>query len=80
MKLSEMSGKEIIDLKRGERLGVLGQADFEIDEKTGMIEAVIIPTVKWFGFRKQGEAVRVEWQDIKKIGTDMIIIDFERED
>ncbi|WLR52387.1 YlmC/YmxH family sporulation protein [Bacillus tianshenii] len=80
MRLSEMSGKEIIDLKRGERLGVLGHADFEIDETTGMIQSVLIPTMKWFGFRKQGEEVRVSWQDIKKIGTDMIIIDFEQDE
>ncbi|OEH92310.1 YlmC/YmxH family sporulation protein [Bacillus solimangrovi] len=77
MRLSEMSGKEIVDLKRGERLGVLGHADFEIDENTGMIRSVLIPSMKWFGFRKQGEEVTIQWENIKKIGTDMIIIDFE---
>lgn len=33
MRLSELSGKEIVDVKRAERLGVLGQTDLEINEK-----------------------------------------------
>jgi YlmC/YmxH family sporulation protein len=79
MKLSELSGKEIVDVKRAERLGVLGQTDLEINEQTGQIEALLIPTLKWFGFRKQGNEVRVPWQHIKKIGNDMIIIDIPDE-
>ncbi|MDX8365115.1 MULTISPECIES: YlmC/YmxH family sporulation protein [Bacillaceae] len=75
MRLSELSGKEIVDVKRAERLGVLGQTDLEINEQTGQINALIIPTLKWFGFRKQGTEVRVPWKHIKKIGSDMVIID-----
>ncbi|MBM7694655.1 YlmC/YmxH family sporulation protein [Peribacillus deserti] len=74
MRLSELSGKEIVDVKRAERLGVLGQTDLEINEK-GQITALIIPNVKWFGFKKNGTEIRVPWNHIKKIGTDMIIID-----
>ncbi|PLR97229.1 YlmC/YmxH family sporulation protein [Bacillus sp. T33-2] len=75
MKLSELGGKEIVDVKRAERLGVLGQTDLEINESTGQIEALIIPALKWFGLKKQGGEVRVPWRHIKKIGNDMIIID-----
>lgn len=75
MRLSELSGKEIVDVKKAERLGILGQTDLEINEGTGQIQALLIPSVKWFGLRKQSEEVRVPWYHIKKIGTDMIIID-----
>ncbi|MBD1380062.1 YlmC/YmxH family sporulation protein [Metabacillus arenae] len=75
MRLSELSGKEIVDVKRAERLGVLGQTDLEINEETGQITALIIPSLKWFGFKKQGSEVRVPWQHIRKIGTDMMILD-----
>jgi YlmC/YmxH family sporulation protein len=75
MRLSELSGKEIVDVKRAERLGVLGQTDLEINEGTGQIQALLIPTLKWLGFRKQKEEIRVPWRHIKKIGADMIIID-----
>ncbi|WP_409305473.1 YlmC/YmxH family sporulation protein [Peribacillus sp. SCS-155] len=78
MRLSELSGKEIVDLKRAERLGILGQTDLEINEN-GQITALIIPSVKWFGLKKNGAEVRVPWRHIKKIGTDMIIIDIPDE-
>lgn len=77
MRLSELSGKEIVDVKKAERLGVLGQTDLEINEQTGQITTLIIPTVKWFGFKRQGNDIRVPWSHIKKIGSDMIIIDIE---
>lgn len=75
MRLSELSGKEIVDVKKAERLGVLGQTDLEIDENSGQIKALLIPSLKWFGFKRQGGEVRVPWRHIKKIGADMIIID-----
>ncbi|MDQ0227556.1 YlmC/YmxH family sporulation protein [Metabacillus niabensis] len=78
MRLSELSGKEIVDVKRAERLGVLGQTDLEINEQ-GQITSLIIPSLKWFGLRKQGQEIRVPWQHIKKIGTDMIILEIPDE-
>ena len=80
MRLSELGGKEIVDVKRAERLGILGQTDLEINERTGQIEALIIPSLKWFGLRKQGGEVKVPWKHIKKIGADMIIIDIPDEE
>jgi YlmC/YmxH family sporulation protein len=80
MRLSELSGKEIVDVKKAERLGILGQTDLEINENTGQIQALLIPSLKWFGFRKQGEEIRVPWNHIKKIGSEMIIIDVPEEE
>jgi len=76
LRLSELSGKEIVDVNRAERLGILGQTDLEIDE-TGQITSLIIPSVKWFGFIRNGSEIRVPWDHIKKIGADMVIIDFQ---
>jgi YlmC/YmxH family sporulation protein len=75
LRLSELGGKEIVDVKKAERLGVLGQTDLEIDERTGEIKALVIPSVKWFGMKRQGGELRVPWRQIKKIGTDMVIVD-----
>lgn len=74
MRLSELSGKEIVDVARAERLGVLGQTDLEINEK-GQITALIIPSLKWFGLKRQGHEIKVPWEHVKKIGSDMVIID-----
>lgn len=77
MRLSEISNKEIIDYDKGERLGILGHTDLIIDEKSGQIEAFVIPTLKWFGLGKRDKEVIVYWSQIKKIGKDMIIIEVE---
>lgn len=54
---------------------MLGQTDLEIDVNTGQIKALLIPSTKWFGLKRQGGEVKVPWSHIKKIGQDMIIID-----
>jgi YlmC/YmxH family sporulation protein len=79
MRLSELGGKEIVDVKKAERLGVLGQTDLEINERTGQVEALVIPSLKWFGLKRQGGEMRVPWRHIKKIGADMVIIDIPEE-
>ncbi|PDY21514.1 YlmC/YmxH family sporulation protein [Bacillus cereus] len=76
MRLSELSGKEIVDLERAEKMGVLGHADVEINERDGRIQALIIPLGKWGGFKREQQEVRVEWNQIKKVGNDMVICDF----
>lgn len=78
MRLSELGGKEIVDINRAERLGVLGHTDLEINEKNGEIEALLIPTLKWFGMKRHGGEIRVSWKQIKKVGSDMMMIDMEQ--
>jgi len=75
MRFKEISGKEIINVNLGIKLGVLGQTDLEINEQTGQIEAFIIPTYKWFGLKKEDEETMIRWRDIKVIGEDMIIVE-----
>ncbi len=75
MRYKDISGKEIVNVSHGSRLGVLGQTDLEIDVQTGQIKSLIIPNYKWFGLKKEGEETKIHWNDIKKIGEDMIMIE-----
>lgn len=75
MRYKDISGKEIINVNHGTRLGVLGQTDLEIDINTGQIQSFIIPNYKWFGMKKESSEARIPWNSIKKIGTDMIMIE-----
>ena len=43
MNLSEIAGKEIVNLVTGERLGVVGECDLILDEVSGEILALLIP-------------------------------------
>lgn len=77
MRYKEISGKEIVSINHGSRLGILGQTDLEIDIHTGKIKAFIIPNYKWFGLKKEGEETKIDWENIKKIGEDMILIEVD---
>ena len=78
MKLSQMSGKEIIDLEHGERLGMVGQSDLVINEHTGAIESIILPSTSFLGMKKKKEAIVIPWNSIRKIGPEMIIIELRQ--
>lgn len=77
MRYQQISGKEIINIHTGARLGILGQTDLQINKKTGEIDALIIPTYKWFGLRKDEQRSYIPWSAIKKIGKDIILIEYE---
>ncbi|WP_126426480.1 YlmC/YmxH family sporulation protein [Brevibacillus marinus] len=75
MRLSEFSGKEIIDFENGERMGIIGHSDLEINDRTGEITSIILPGGSFFGFGKRREDVVIPWKSIMKIGPEMIIVD-----
>ena len=78
MYLSEIAGKEIVNLTTGERLGVVGECDIIVDEVTGDILALSIPRERGFlGLTKDKEVLEVPWRNVRKIGNDMIIIEYE---
>ncbi|MFC2950063.1 YlmC/YmxH family sporulation protein [Virgibacillus sediminis] len=77
MRYKEISGKEIVNINQGARLGILGQTDLEINEHSGQIEALILPNYKWFGLKKEGEEKKIHWTSIRKIGDDMIMIEMD---
>ncbi|MBO8162510.1 MAG: YlmC/YmxH family sporulation protein [Brevibacillus sp.] len=75
MRLSEFAGKEIIDFDNGERMGIIGDSDLEINDTSGEITSIILPGGSFFGFGKKKEDVVIPWKSILKIGPEMIIVD-----
>ncbi|AFM42413.1 sporulation protein, YlmC/YmxH family [Desulfosporosinus acidiphilus SJ4] len=80
MLLSDLAGKEIINLNDGAKLGLVGDADIDIS-LNGKIEAIIIASRGGFsgfwssrGDRDRDQMV-IPWQTIKKVGSEVIIID-----
>ena len=77
MRFSKLSGKEIVSLPDCERLGYLGDCDLIVDESTGKIKSLIVPENKsQLSFFIERRYLEIPWDRIKKIGSDMIIIDF----
>ena len=82
MYLSEIAGKEIVNLTTGERLGVVGECDIIVDEVTGLtIDQVVgtftgqlevlnqsIPGTSIFVTKVDANTVKVELKDFKFSG------------
>lgn len=78
MKLSNLAGKEIINLYDGARLGMIGESDLLIDTQSGRVESIIIPTSGTLInlFNRQKELI-IPWRAIKKVGNEVIIVELE---
>jgi len=80
VRLSELGGKEIVNLNDGGRLGVIADSDLLIDEKSGKILALLVPDrksqIKIFSFNDRN-GIEIPWSSIRKIGNDMIIIELD---
>nr|MBO2470748.1 YlmC/YmxH family sporulation protein [Bacillota bacterium] len=73
MRFRELKEKELIDFDRGERLGVLGDADLILDP-SGRIEAIVLAAPSLFGFPRRRAAVVIPWDAVLSVGPDLIIV------
>lgn len=75
LKVSDIRMKEVINIASGERLGFI--YDFEIDTEKGVIEAMILPdSNKSGGFFSKPVDINISWEEIVKIGEDIILVNF----
>lgn len=80
MRLSELGGKEIVNLNNGGRLGIVADSDLVIEEKTGKIVSLLVPERKsQFNFFGDRNEIEIPWDTVRKIGNDMIIIEAEED-
>jgi len=82
MLLSDLAGKEIINLHDGAKLGLVGDADLDIS-LNGSVEAIILTSrggvSSFWSSRgdRDREVLVIPWQTIKKVGSEVIIIDLQ---
>jgi YlmC/YmxH family sporulation protein len=72
MRLSELVGKEVIDVKTGDRLGVIQKSELLVNTQTGKIEALILIKQGWAGLEK--EVHTIPWSDVQKISEELILV------
>lgn len=76
MRLSDLTGKEVINLGDGARLGVIDECELTFDAKTGRIDSLMIPNRSGiFRIFSDNRSSTIPWQAIKRIGDDVIIVD-----
>lgn len=77
MLLSDLAGKEIINLYDGAKLGLVGDADLAISPSGG-IEAIILGSRGFGGFwnsAPERDTLLIPWHAVKKVGSEVIIVD-----
>ena len=74
--VTSLREKEVINLNDGSRLGAV--CDVEFDTCSGsVVSLVIFGRAKCFGLMGKCEDIKICWNDIKVIGDDTILVDFE---
>lgn len=78
MLFSEFAGKVIVNLENGEILGDVSEADLLVDEITGKIDAILLPT-RGFMLNSNHDAAQlsIAWQDVRKIGPEIIVVEID---
>ena len=73
VRISEFQIKDVVNISDGRKLGNIG--DIEINLETGRIETIIIGSSgRLLGFFGKEEEIIIPWNQIVKIGTDVILV------
>lgn len=76
VRLSDMTGKEVINIADGARLGIIEECELLFDARTGRIESLLLPSrggfLQIFG---DSRGCDIPWQSIRRIGDEVIITD-----
>lgn len=74
IKISELRLHDVINIADGKRLGVI--KDIDLDVETGRIKAFILPSnSSFFGFLGKSDEIIVPWENIVRIGVDVILVE-----
>lgn len=77
MKISELQLKDVVNIADGRKLGKIH--DLELDMKQGMVKAVVVPgETRFFGWFAGGEEWVIPWNQVVKIGSDVILVRLEK--
>lgn len=79
MRLSDLIGKDIINISDGARLGTVGDSDLIINGETGFIESIVLPNSGGFlGMWGGRSPMVIPWQAVKKIGSEVIVVEIDQ--
>ncbi len=74
----ELIDKDIINIKNGENIGRF--TDVEIDTKKGRVTALYVEdSSKLLGLFGKNKAKFIKWEDIVKVGLDVIVVNYEED-
>lgn len=71
MRLSDLQNKDIVNTEDGKKIGKI--IDVVIDE-TGNMKALVVQRIKVINIFSNSAELEVRWDQIKKIGEDVILV------
>lgn len=78
MRLSDLVGKEIINIFDGVRLGTIGDSDMVIDPENGEVVSIVLPRRSNFlSFWIDRQEIEIPWSSVKKVGNEVVIVDLD---
>ncbi len=79
MRICELKTKEVININSCQRLGFVGDVDFNM--QTGCIVAIIVPGPGSFcGFLCREKEYIIPFCDICQVGEDIILVDYQEKE
>jgi len=78
LRMSELIGKEIINLNDGLKMGQVGDSDMIINPESGEIHSIILPNRGTFvNLWIDRQKIVVPWEAVRKIGREVIVVDLD---
>lgn len=78
-RIADLRCKEVINVCTGFRLGYA--EDVTLDMTTGQLAAIVVPgPCKYFGLFGRTDDYVIPWNDIRRIGDDIILVESEAEE
>ena len=72
MGLSDLQSKDIVNVVDGRNIGNI--IDAKIDEKSGSIISLVVESKGKFMSFSKNEDMEIRWQNIERIGEDVILV------
>ncbi len=76
LRVTELRMREVVNVLDGRRLGLIG--DLDIDLEVGRVKGLIVPgQTKVLGIFGRESEVYIPWEQVIKIGEDVILVELE---
>lgn len=77
VRLSELIGKDIVNIQNGSRLGTVADSDLVISAETGEIDSIILPSKSGLFNILDRNNLQIPWSSVRKIGAEVIIVELD---
>jgi YlmC/YmxH family sporulation protein len=78
VRLCELTGKEIINIYDGMRMGNVGESDMLIDQESGRIISITLPNRgNILTFWSERQKMVIPWEAVKKIGREVMVVEVD---